>query len=71
MGSSIAQGGSGYPFFAPCIFSYIAGEDLGDMKVAREEIPIFDVASALERVRMYVHVMRLMGTCKYIFIVYR
>lgn len=50
MGSSIAQGGSGYPFLAPCVFSYIAGEDLGDIKVAREEIPAFDVTSALERV---------------------
>ena len=52
----------------------IAGEDLGDIKVAREEIPAFDVTSALERVCtiiiviaidwcMQVHLCLVLGNC--------
>lgn len=44
------QGGSGYPFLAPCVFEYISGKDLADIPVSREEIPDGDVVSALEKV---------------------
>ena len=30
---SLAQGGSGFPFFANCVFDYICGKDINDIKV--------------------------------------
>ena len=39
MGTSLAQGGSGYPFFAPSVFEYFSGKDLCSISVRREEIP--------------------------------
>ena len=38
IGMSLVQGGSGYPFFAPCIFSYLCGTDLCSNVVGRNEI---------------------------------
>lgn len=50
MGVSLIHGGSGYPFFAPSIFSYLCGVDLSKILVTRGEIPNPDVESFLSKV---------------------
>lgn len=50
MGMSLMQGGSGYPYFAPCIFDYLCGKDLAEIMVSREDIPDGDMLLALEKV---------------------
>lgn len=44
------QGGSGYPFFAPCVFQYICGKELSEIMISRDEIPDQEIVSALQRV---------------------
>ena len=39
VGVSLAQGGSGYQFFAPSTFAYLSGKDPSDIMVDRTEIP--------------------------------
>ena len=54
IGVSIAQGGSGYPFFAPSTFSYLCGKDVCSIIVGREEIADPEVEQTLQKVR-YTH----------------
>jgi hypothetical protein len=50
MGVSISQGGSGYPFFAPCVYDYLCGKQIRELKVYVSEIPDEEVVSALKKV---------------------
>ena len=50
MGVSIMQGGSGYPFFAPCVYDYLCGKQPWELNVSREEIPDTGIVSILENV---------------------
>ena len=50
MGMSIVQKGSGFPFFAPSVYSYISRMDLWSITVAQEEIPHAGTCAALLKV---------------------
>ena len=50
VGVSLAQGGSGYQFFAPSTFAYLSGKDPSDIMVDRTEIPNHEMKSTLEKV---------------------
>lgn len=39
MAQSIVQGGSGYPFFAACVYSYLCGECISAINVLTSEGP--------------------------------
>ena len=49
MGTSFAQGGSGYPFFAPSVFEYFSGKDLCSISARREEIPDPEAEKTLQK----------------------
>ena len=50
MGMSLIQRGSGFPFFAPCVYSYLSGADVCSIAIGRDEIPDPEVAEMLEKV---------------------
>ncbi len=39
MAMAVAQDGSGFPFFATCLYDYICGKDLTDIEVDIEMVP--------------------------------
>ena len=47
---SIVQGGSGYPYFAPSMFSHISGVDTCSIVATRNEISDPEVEEALQAV---------------------
>ena len=49
-GTSLAQGGSGFPFFAKCVFDYICGKDVNDIEVEIDAIYNFEVHDLLTKV---------------------
>lgn len=49
---SLTQGGSGFPFLAECIFDYICGVDIKDVKVTIDTVPDYDVYSSLRKVSL-------------------
>ena len=50
MGVSVVQGGSGHPYLAPSLFSYICGVDTCSILINRDEIPDSDIEEALQKV---------------------
>lgn len=50
IGVSIVQGGSGYPFFAPCFYSYLCGADISSIIIGRDEIPHGEIRMILQEV---------------------
>ena len=34
----LAQGGSGFPFLAKCVFEYICGKDINDIKIDMNDV---------------------------------
>ena len=53
VGMSIVQGGSGYPFFAPSVYEYIAGKDVCSIYPDVEEIPDIDVNNCVVKVCLW------------------
>lgn len=51
MGMSLLQKGSGFPFFAPSVYSYISGVDAFSITVEVEEIPNQEVTDMLQKVQ--------------------
>lgn len=47
---SLLNGGSGYPYFAPAIYSYISGEDVCDIISTVEEVPNAELKAVLLKV---------------------
>ncbi len=47
---SLAQGGSGFPFFASCVFKYLRGDKIYDINVPLSEVPDPEVKAILEKV---------------------
>jgi hypothetical protein len=54
VGVSLVQGGSGYPFFAPAVYSYLCGQDISRIKVEIGEIPDLELKDFLEKVRVLI-----------------
>jgi hypothetical protein len=50
MGMSLVQNGSGFPFFAPCVYSYLTGASMSSIRVEQEEIPDTAVKRMLQKV---------------------
>ena len=50
VGVSLVQGGSGYPFLAPSVYSYLCGQDISRIKVEVGEIPDLELKYFLEKV---------------------
>lgn len=44
---SFLNGGSGYPYFAPAIYSYISGQDVCDIVTTVEEVPNDELKAVL------------------------
>ena len=50
MSMSLAQGGSGFSYFAHCVFQYLCGVPLHKIFVAVEDIADFEVQNFLNKV---------------------
>lgn len=46
----MVQGGSGYPYFAPSIFSYLSGVETCSILINQEEISDPEVEEVLQKV---------------------
>ena len=47
---SVAQGGSGFPFFAPCVFDYICGMEVNEIFVDVHHVPDYEAYELLCKV---------------------
>ena len=50
MAVALCQGGSGFPFFAPCIFQYFQGTPVQDITVTIDEIADYEIKCFCEKV---------------------
>lgn len=50
MAMSLAQGGSGFPFFSPCVFKYLCGVDISSIPIQHNQVPDPDAMELLEKV---------------------
>ena len=50
MAMSLAQGGSGFPYFASCIYQYLQGVSLQEVSVRIDDVADYDVRVLLEKV---------------------
>ena len=48
MAMSIAQEGSGFPFFATCVFDYLCGKDVNDITI--DDVPDYEARDLLCKV---------------------
>ena len=55
MGMSIAQQGSGFPFFSQTAYKYLCNEDVSSLEVIIADVPFPDVRDFLEKVVIYLH----------------
>ena len=53
MGMSIAQEGSGFPFFSHTGYKYLCNEDVGHLDIIMPDVPSPDARNFLEKVPMY------------------
>ena len=52
---SLSQDGSGFPFFSPCLYQYLSGKELCNIKVIPDEVPDFEARDLLYKVRRCTH----------------
>ena len=50
MAMSFAQDGSGFPYFASCVFKYFRGDEINNISVPPSEVPNEQVRAVLEEV---------------------
>ena len=50
MAIALAQGGSGFPFFAPCVFKYMSGVKPSEIVMTLPEVPFVEVRTVLDKV---------------------
>ena len=50
MAMSLAQDGNGFPFFAPSMFDYICGKDVGEITVDINHVPDYEARDFLFKV---------------------
>ena len=50
---SLAQDGDGYPFFAPSMFDYICGRDIGEVHININHVPDCEVPDFLLKVELW------------------
>ena len=63
MGMSIAQEGSGFPFFSHTGYKYLCNEDVGSLDdITIEDVPSPDARNLLEKVRTYTLLKSLVAT---------
>ena len=55
MAVALSQGGSGFPFFAPCILEYLKGTSIQDIKVTIEAVADWETRDLLMKVDVYIH----------------
>ena len=48
---ALAQDGGGFPFFSPCFFKYICGEDINEIAIDVGDVPDYDAYELLGKVR--------------------
>ena len=53
MAVALSQGGSGFPFFAPCVFEYLKGTVIQEINVTIGEVPDWETRVFLEKVICY------------------
>lgn len=53
MAGALAQGGSGFPIFSPCVYSYMKGSDIDGIAVSVEEVPDYEVRDVIAKVHTY------------------
>ena len=56
---SLAQGGSGFPFFAPSVFKYLKGDSIYGISVPVCEVPDMEVRAVLEKVQSSISCLQL------------
>ena len=54
MGMSIAQQGSGFPYFSQTAYKYLCNEDVSTLEVITADVPAPDVRNFLEMVHSYI-----------------
>ena len=47
---SLVNGGSGFPYFAPAMYSYLSGQDVCSIVATVEEVPNAELKAALTKV---------------------
>ena len=52
VGMSLVNGGSGFPYFAPALYSYISGQEVQSIVVTVGEVPNAELHSVLVKVIM-------------------
>lgn len=50
MAMSLSQSGSGFPFFASCMFDYICGKDVNEVTVDINNVPDYEARDLLFKV---------------------
>ena len=52
VGMALIQGGSGFPYFSPAVYSYICGHDVNTIDISVDEVVNADLRAALNKVHM-------------------
>ena len=50
MAMAVIQGGSGFHYFAPCIYHYLCGAEVSFISVSADDIPDYEVSSVVQKV---------------------
>ena len=50
VGMSLVNGGSGFPYFAPALYSYISGQEVQSIVITVDEVPNAELHSVLVKV---------------------
>ena len=61
MSMALAQDGSGFPFFAGCMYQYLCGKKISDIEVDIEAVPDYEVYQFLTKV-FYSHCLYMYVT---------
>lgn len=55
MAMTIVNCGSGYPFFAPSVFSCLCGKSLTAIEIGDDEVPNYETQAMIEKVQILLH----------------
>ena len=59
MAMSLAQHGSGFPFFGKSTFRYLCGEDTANIEVVNEETPDPVIRNLIKQVHSYMSIINV------------
>ena len=70
MSMALAQDGTGFPFFAGCMYQYISGKEIKDIEVDIDEVPDYEVYQFLTKVCIFsllvYHLNDIIGIARYV-----